>query len=466
MGVKKIFSSNDKKTFASNLYQVIDVIQEDIYSEQSRRKYETFVTSSANVEVGSSIFQTVYDQDFSYQTSNPVLDMTVGLFHNALRPNLVTQADGYTLNENGYLGFNNNTLMMREKVNVYRQYAQILLGNADYAFSLENGAAKDNFDSDQNIMDACVFINIKRLFHRDGIRKETFAMRLYKTLDSVAYTPNLGIAGTGDSPTVSDVQIIADISNSSAENIANNSFGYLRLASDTTKKVGLIFYKAGIVVLNMGTSTLPTSGRDEGNGGESTTAPIFEPTDTVEGVISAVNPDVNTILNWPDSNQGTVLIGVDTTDTVNYSVNGGTTFATSSDFPVNAAATFYPDFLVSGSIDNIVDHIANNRFGNVASGTNGQLTGIAFQNITKINSSIYFCRAGADEFNYSTNPSFINPNTNLAVMQETATDTTFTYITTVLMYDDNNNVVATAKVNRPLEKDPESEVNLRIRLDF
>lgn len=457
MGVKKIFSSRDKKTFASNLYQVIDVIQEDIYSEQSRRKYETFVTASAGIEVSSSLFQTVYDQDFSYQTSNPVLDMTVGTFHNADRPNLVTQSDGYTLNENGYLSFDNNTMMMREKVNIYRQYAQILLGNADYAFSLENGVADQNFDTDQNIMDACLFINVKRLFHRDGMRKETFAMRLYKSLDHTGLEANLGITSdVNDNPTVADVQIIADISNSAAETVADNSFGYLKLAADTSKKVGLIFYKAGIVVLNLGTSTLPVTGSDLGTGGASTTAPIFEPTDRVEGVITAVNPDSSSVANWPDQPVGTSFIGT----------NSGS-LGVDTDWPINPAATFYPDFLVSGSIDNIVDHIANNRFGNLASGTNGQLTGMAFQNITKINSSIYFCRAGADEFNYSTNPSFVNPNTQRAVMQEESlTDPTFTYITTVLMYDDNNNVVATAKVNRPLEKDPESEVNLRIRLDF
>ena len=59
-------------------------------------------------------------------------------------------------------------------------------------------------------------------------------------------------------------------------------------------------------------------------------------------------------------------------------------------------------FLVSGSIDNIVDHFATCRFGQ------GSLTAITFQNVTTINSTLIFCRATADEFNYSSNPNILD----------------------------------------------------------
>ena len=90
---------DDKKTMVtSSLNQVIDLIQEDISGSATRRKYQTFVTGGLGPGVTSSLYQTVYDQDFTLQTSNPVMDMTVGLFHfddgTNTRPNLVTKERG------------------------------------------------------------------------------------------------------------------------------------------------------------------------------------------------------------------------------------------------------------------------------------------------------------------------------------------------------------------------------------
>ena len=45
-------------------------------------------------------------------------------------------------------------------------------------------------------------------------------------------------------------------------------------------------------------------------------------------------------------------------------------------------------------------------------------------------------------------------------------DKPFTYITTVALADSNGDVVAIAKLNRPIEKNDESEVTIRVRLDF
>ena len=77
----KDFNADTKKTVQSNLNQVIDVIQEDISGSATRRKYQTFVTGGIGPGVTSSLYQTIYDQDFTLQTANPVLDMTIGLFH-------------------------------------------------------------------------------------------------------------------------------------------------------------------------------------------------------------------------------------------------------------------------------------------------------------------------------------------------------------------------------------------------
>ena len=189
----KDFNADTKKIVRSNLNQVIDVIQEDISGSATRRKYQTFVTGGIGPGVTSSLYQTIYDQDFTLQTSNPVMDMTVGLFHSddgtIQRKNLVTVGTGYSLSSttNQLLFQHQSTMMMREKVNIYRQYANYLLGNPDAAFILDptsypasTSKAGFNVATDATVIDAALFINVKRLFSRDGIRKETFAIRLYE----------------------------------------------------------------------------------------------------------------------------------------------------------------------------------------------------------------------------------------------------------------------------------------------
>ena len=153
MASKKYFTADKRQDgVVSNLNQVIDVIQEDISGSATRRKYETFVTGGIGPGVTSSLYQTVYDQDFTLQTANAVMDMTVGLFCDELnttpRQNLVTITanTGFNSSGNWQLLFDTtHTMMMREKVNIYRQYAKLLLGDADLPFCIaaDNNPAKN-----------------------------------------------------------------------------------------------------------------------------------------------------------------------------------------------------------------------------------------------------------------------------------------------------------------------------------
>ena len=83
MGIFKEISPADVRTARSNLNQLVDIIEEDISGSNTRKKYQVFVTGGIGLGPGvtSSLFQTVYDQDFSLQTSNPIVDMTVGLWY-------------------------------------------------------------------------------------------------------------------------------------------------------------------------------------------------------------------------------------------------------------------------------------------------------------------------------------------------------------------------------------------------
>jgi hypothetical protein len=126
----------------------------------------------------------------------------------------------------------------------------------------------------------------------------------------------------------------------------------------------------------------------------------------------------------------------------------------------NGNAKFIPDFFVSASIDDVVDHLASCRF------SSGSLTALTFQNVTNINSTLVFCRATADEFNYSANPTFTDADGNIIVIDDPTTDRTFSYITTVGLYDANDNLLAVAKMSRPIEKNDEKDLTFRVRLDF
>ena len=43
---------------------------------------------------------------------------------------------------------------------------------------------------------------------------------------------------------------------------------------------------------------------------------------------------------------------------------------------------------------------------------------------------------------------------------------TFTFVTTVGLYNSNNDLLAVAKLSRPVEKNDEKDLTVRVRLDF
>jgi len=82
-----------------------------------------------------------------------------------------------------------------------------------------------------------------------------------------------------------------------------------------------------------------------------------------------------------------------------------------------------------------------------------------------ISSDYIFIRARNAEFNYTENPSFISGSTGEVVYDEFILNPQ-TYITTVGLYNDTNDLVAVAKMSRPLLKDFTKEALVRIKLDF
>ena len=414
-------SSTDKKTAKSFLNQLIDVLQEDISGSTSRRKYQHFVTGGVGPGVTSSLFQTVYDQDFTLQTANPIFDITVGLAPDYTTGILDVAKTG--LDSAGKMLFASGTLMAREKGEIYRQFAQSLLGDGNLEFKLP---LEQQAGVTQTIIDSAMFIAFKRLFSRDQIKNETFAMRFYQSASfvrTVGTSVDMPSAITSEgvsnlsTTSISGSTIFTDIGSNDEKFVAyGGRYGTIvDSANATNGRVGLLFYDAGIAVFDL--------------------SKIVSGSQFLSGTIDAM------------STTGAMPLGGE--------LNGAIG-------PNYLTAKFIPDFMMSGSIDNIVDHICSTRF------QSGSLTAITFQNITNINSTLIYCRAPADEFNYSANPTFVDTNNRIVVIDEgqEGVQDTFTYVTTVGLYDASNNLLAVAKLSRPVEKSPERDLTFRVRLDF
>ena len=76
MATFKTISSADIKTTRTTLNQLVDFVEEDVSGSVTRKKYQVFVTSSGGNAVTSSLFQTVFDQNYTLQTANEIFDMT------------------------------------------------------------------------------------------------------------------------------------------------------------------------------------------------------------------------------------------------------------------------------------------------------------------------------------------------------------------------------------------------------
>jgi hypothetical protein len=251
-------------------------------------------------------------------------------------------------------------------------------------------------------------------------------MRFYTTatLDgspyATAYEKTIANAYTGSNVNKTSTfgaTLFTDVGSTSNRRVTfGGEVGDIVDAGNSSNKIGLAFYDAGIVVLDA--------------------KKVMWADQHVSGVISATT--------------GTYL-GVNNTILGSGSLNGS-----------NVNSTFIPDFFVSSSIDDVIDHIASCRF------SSGSYTAITFQNQTTINSTLVFCRATADEFNYSTNPTYTDTDSRIVVIESGQEDvqTSFTYPTTIGLYDANDNLLAVAKFSRPIEKNYEKDLTVRVRLDF
>ena len=124
----------------------------------------------------------------------------------------------------------------------------------------------------------------------------------------------------------------------------------------------------------------------------------------------------------------------------------------------------HADFIdVSNDIETVTQDVAKTP-DDVANEVRKRIMNISFSNTTELNSTIYFCRVGHNDFNYSSNPTYTT-NSKINVKNK-STDAPVSYITTVGLYSSDNEMLAVAKLSEPLRKDPTNDMTLRVRLDY
>lgn len=515
---------SNKQSDKTSVQQLVDIVQSDIasVSENTRKSYEVFTSGGIDLAtITSSMYQTVYDQDFSLGTANPLFDITVGSLseYNSDTDTFLVNGQNYTADRGGKLETPDNVAMIREKVSIYKQFAQNLLGNANASFFTPHDAIQEDTDttppkSSKKIRGA-VFICFRRLFTRDNIYKTSFGLKIYKKASSlfsdfVSIDVNGVVSPGGNISNINSEVLTSDPDSSlttaliyddklSASNLTISPVAgeLATLSNSSGEYVGIIYYDSGIIVLDAERAFDPTqtirgliTSTRSGNSTIQVNGPFYVygntaanpqgyyfplyTTDVDEdggnsytSIDITVEDDGNTTTFYYDA-AGNNSLGVDTrpdpatmpywkAESSNYYTDD-TSGVVETDGGTLHNGNFYPSLWTSGTIDDIVDHVCSTRFGRA------QNSGITFRNETVINSSLIFCRAAPSQFNYSTNPTYTDDSGNIIALD--SNDNSFTYVTTIGLYDAEGSLLAVAKTSRPILKNASTDLSIRIRLDY
>ena len=119
-------------------------------------------------------------------------------------------------------------------------------------------------------------------------------------------------------------------------------------------------------------------------------------------------------------------------------------------------------YFVTSSLGSVTAYNHRNLFDSI---NRGNATGsFTLKSSETISARYFFTRIKNSEYNYTTNPSIIDANGNLNFT--TLINNPQTYITTVGMYNDSNELLAVAKLSKPLVKDFTKEALIRVKLDY
>ena len=413
----KTFLNDDVVTTRTLLHEAIPITGSIVYGTYGLDGgTETHVKKFAH-----GMFQSVYDYPYLSSSANHIFDIAYG--HHGDHAN-ATASTAHAYHS--------------KRKNIYNQMAQVLMGHDQDGSILK-------FDADGDIIaggekyESCIFLNFARLLNKDEIKKGSFELELgvhtkyhgsEGTLHGEATTQAQAASMHTEMLTIKDEGAATDY----RVNSPAGEYGLLKVTADTTvasfgdratakasmNHVGLIFYQAGIAVLTTDVFVKYHS---------STTLAITAP-------------------ETHEKTSGKLFAGA---------ASGAGVDSGSPSMLRTGGAT--PEYTIDGMVQ-------------TASLTNDQLLNsirkrikkVCFNNTTELNSTIYFCRVNHNDFNYSSNPTYLN--SSKIRVKSTQSDAPVSYITSVGLYSSDNELLAVAKLSEPLRKDPTNDMTLRVRLDY
>ena len=163
---------------------------------------------------------------------------------------------------------------------------------------------------------------------------------------------------------------------------------------------------------------------------------------------------------------GTLNLGSNVTASINtYTASNGQGFG--KFYPDYGILIFNPSALSASVGGELAGTIASSSYEfkhqNIYNAIKG---GGDFQarRIENISTAHYFVRVNNREFNFSNNPTYVDATGSMT--QPTFTTEPLTYITTVGLFNDANEMIAVAKTSQPIAKSFSKELLLKVKLDF
>ena len=360
----KTLRDSDRATTRTLLHEMVPVTGSIVSGTYSDLNIKNF---------SHGMFQSVYDYPFLSGSANHIFDITVG--YSATSP-LSSSASSQNA----------------KKINIYNQMAQVLVG-FDETGNVRQFDRDGDLSGDTGKINEAIFLCFSRLLTKDEIKKGSFSMT---------------IATGGIANQVEDNLTITDSGSTTDFRVNSPAGEYSVLYDDRGKRLGLLYYQAGVCVL---------------------TASVFGNLSNADGVTTVAGDTDNPLVPVTASNY--FELG-DTADTPASSINHALTGS-----EISSSANGFRDRLVT----------------------------LEFQNTTELNSTIYFCRANHNEFNYSSNPTYLT-GSKIRVKGDLADLPPVSYITTVGLYSPDRTLMAVAKLSDPIRKDPTRDFTLRVRLDY
>ena len=413
----KTFSNNDivsTKTLLNEAIPLTGTVISGTYMEG---------TSEVNIKnYAHGMFQSIYDYPYLSSSANHIFDITMGYSANS-----VLSASTSAQNS--------------KKINIYNQMAKVLIGHSS------SGVIQE-FDEDGDLtggtkLRECFFVNFARLLTKDEIKKGSFSLELgvNKGL-SASFHQRIKLTDYNaqndyrvNSPAGDYAVLYAETSYHGTTTAHTIVHGAGTTAGTERVKAGLLYYQAGVAVLTASIFDHASGSRTtQGGGGilgDDYTS--FDSDGTAENIIYTYS------LAEDAAHRSAPLMGPDL-----LSTPGGKT---------KPVGQLYVNQMLTGSEISASCNALRSRLYN-----------ISFNNTTELNSTIYFCRMNHNEFNYSSNPTYLN-GSKIRV-KNVAGDTPVAYVTGVGLYSSDNELMAVAKLSEPLKKDPTNELTLRVRLDY